>query len=82
MFLKKSSWSTELDTLFGGTRHMNFKNIVYSGFISFVYEDKEKIHKSVQYEVPMTDCIARIANQRKIPEWLPFKNYKSELLNI
>ena len=23
-----------------------------------------------------------MANQRKIPKWLPFKNYKSEALNI
>ena len=30
----------------------------------------------------MTAYIDRIANQRKIPKWLPFKNYKSESLNI
>ena len=24
----------------------------------------------------------RIANQRKVPKWLPFKNYKSKSLNI
>ena len=30
-----------------------FQKIGYSGFISFVYEDKEEIHKSMQYEVSM-----------------------------
>ena len=50
-----------------------FQKIGHSGFISFVYEGKEEIHKSMQYEVCMTDCKTRIANQRKIPKWLPFK---------
>ena len=59
-----------------------FQKIGYGGFISFMYEDKEEIHKSMQCEVSVTDCIARIAYQRKIPKWLPFKNYKSESLNI
>ena len=26
--------------------------------------------------------MGRITNQRKIPKWLPFQNYKSESLNI
>ena len=30
----------------------------------------------------MTVYMGRIANQRKVPKWLPFKNYKSESLNI
>ena len=30
----------------------------------------------------LTAYVGRIANQRKIPKWLPFKNYKSESLNI
>ena len=30
----------------------------------------------------VTAYVGRIANQRKIPKWLPFKNYKSESLNI
>ena len=30
----------------------------------------------------MTAYMGRIANQRKIPKWLPFKNYKAESLNI
>ena len=59
-----------------------FQKIGYSGFISFVYEDKNEIHKSIQYEVSMTDYIARIANQRKVPKWLLFKNGYSESLNI
>ena len=28
-----------------------FQKIGYSGFIPFVYEDKEEIHKSMQYEI-------------------------------
>ena len=36
----------------------------------------------MQYEVSMTVCMGRIANQRKVPKWLPFKNYKSKSLNI
>ena len=54
----------------------------YSGIIPFVYEGKEEIRKYVQYEVSMTVCMGRIANQRKLPKWLPFQNYKSESLNI
>ena len=30
------------------------------------------------HDVSMTAYMGRIANQRKIPKWLPFKNYKSE----
>ena len=50
--------------------------------IPFVYEGKEEIHKYVQHEVSMTVCMGRTTNQRKVPKWLPFKNYKSESLNI
>ena len=57
--------------------------IGYSGIIPFVHVGKEEIHKYIQYEVSMTVCIGRIANERKVPKWLPFKkNFKSELLNI
>ena len=61
---------------------INFIKKSYSGIIPFVYEGKEEIHKYMQYEVSMTVCMGRIANQRKVPTWLPFKNYKLELLNI
>ena len=54
----------------------------YSGIIPFMYKGKEEIHKYIQYEVSMTVCMGRIANQRKVPKWLLFKNYKSESLNI
>ena len=54
----------------------------YSGIIPFVYEGKEEIHKYVQYKVSMTVCMGRTTNQRKVSKWLPFKNYKSESLNI
>ena len=47
-----------------------------------MYEGKDEIHKYMQYEVSITVCMGRIANQRKIPKWLPFKNYMSESLNI
>ena len=49
-----------------------------SGIIPFMYEGKEEIPKHMQYEVSMTVCMSRIANQRKVPKWLPFKNYMSE----
>ena len=52
-----------------------FQKIGYSGIISFVYEGKDEIYKYIQYEVSMTVCVGRIANQRKIPKWLSFKNY-------
>ena len=61
---------------------INFIKKGYSGTIPFVYEGKEEIHKYMQYEVSMTVCVGRIANQIKVPKWLPFKNYKSESLNI
>ena len=59
-----------------------FQKISYSGIISFVYIDKEEILKYMWYEVSMTAYVGRIANQRKIPKCLPFKNYKSESLII
>ena len=54
----------------------------YSAIISFVCEGKEDIHKYMQYEVSTTVYVGKIANQRKIPKWLPFKKYRSESLNI
>ena len=39
-------------------------------------------NRYMQCEVSMTVCMSRIANQREVPKWLPFKNYKSELQNI
>ena len=59
-----------------------FQKISYSGIISVVYVGKEEILKYMQYEVYMAAKMGRIANQRKIPKWLRFKNYKSESLNI
>ena len=32
---------------------INFRRKGYSGFIPFVYEGKEEIHKYIQYEVSM-----------------------------
>ena len=45
-----------------------------------MYVGKERIHKYMQYEVSMPVYMGRIANQRKVPKWVPFKNYKSESL--
>ena len=61
---------------------INFRKKGYSGIIPFVYEGKREIHKYIPYEVSMTVSMCRTTNQRKIPKWLPFKNYKSESLNI
>ena len=61
---------------------INFIEKGYTGIIPFEYEGKEEIHKYKQHEVSMTVCMGRIANQIKVPKWLPFKNYKSESLNI
>ena len=36
----------------------------------------------MSYEVTMIVCMGRIANQRKVPKLLPFKNYKSDSINI
>ena len=36
----------------------------------------------MQCEVSMTRYMGRIANKRKVPKWLLFKNYMSESLNI
>ena len=59
-----------------------FQKIAYSDIIPFVDVGKEVIDKYMQYEVSMIVCIGRIVNQRKVPKWLPFKNYESESLNI
>ena len=56
--------------------------IGYSGITTFVYAGKKEIHKYMQYEVFMTVYMGWVANQRKVPKWLPFINYKSESLNI
>ena len=69
---------------------MNFKEMLIKisekklqwYLFSFVCEGKEEIHKYVQYEVSMTACVGRIANQSKVPKWLAFKSYKSKLPNI
>ena len=67
---------------------MDFKKMLklqkkgYSGIIPFVHVVEKEIHKYMQYEVSMTFCVGWIANHRKVPKWLPFKNYKSESLNI
>ena len=50
-----------------------FLKISYSGIIPFVYEGKEEILKHMRYEVSVTACMGRMANQRQIPKWLPFK---------
>ena len=47
---------------------LNFRKKGHRGIIPFVYQGKEKIHKYMQYEVPMTVCMGRIANQRKVPK--------------
>ena len=51
-----------------------FQNIEYSGIIPFVYIGKEVIHRYMQCEVSIIVYMARIANQRKVSKWLPFKN--------
>ena len=50
---------------------INFRKKGFSAIIPFVHKGKEEIHKYVQYEVSMTVCMGRIANQRKAPKWLP-----------
>ena len=59
-----------------------FQKKGYSAIIPFVYEGKDMIHKHMQYEVSMTVCMGRIANQGNIPKWLPFEIYILESLNI
>ena len=61
---------------------LRFQKIGYSGIIPSVYVGNEEIKKYMQYKVSMTVCMGRITNQRKVPKWLPFKNCKSEFLNI
>ena len=78
----KFKWLREVKSMDFKKMLINFRNKGYSDIIPFVYEGKKEIHQYMQYEVSMTDCMGRIANQRKIPKWLPFRNYKSESLNI
>ena len=42
---------------------------------------RNNVYIHTKYEVSMTIYMGMIANQRKIPKWLPFKNYKSEESN-
>ena len=53
-----------------------FQKTSNSGIICFVYAGKEEILKYMWYEFSMTVFLGSIANQRKIPKWLPFKNYE------
>ena len=62
---------------------MNFKKMLINNrkkvtVALFLFVGKEEMHKYMQYEVSMTVYVGRIAIQRKVPKWLPFKNYKSE----
>ena len=59
-----------------------FQKICYSGIIPFVYVGLEEICKYMQYEVSIILFVGRIANKRKVPKWLSFKNSNSESLNI
>ena len=61
---------------------INFRKKGYSSIIPFVYEGEEEMHKYMQCEVSMTVCMGRATNQSKVAKWLPFKNCKSESLNI
>ena len=54
----------------------------YSGIIPFVYIGKEEMHKYMQYKVSMIVYMGRLANQRKVSKWLPFKTFKSKSLNM
>ena len=54
----------------------------YSGIIPFVHIGKKEMHKYVQFEVSITVYVGRIANQTKVPKWLPLKNFTSESLII
>ena len=40
------------------------------------------VHNHNKYKVSVTIYVDRRANQRKLPKWLPLKNYKSDSLNI
>ena len=40
----------------------------------FVNVGKEEMHKYLEYEVSMTVYMGRIADQRKVPKLLPFKD--------
>ena len=41
-----------------------------------MYVGKEEILKYMLYEVSVTVCMGRIANQREVPKWFSFKNYQ------
>ena len=54
---------------------INFRKKVTVALFLLCMKVKE-IHKYMQYEVSLTVCMDRTTNQRKVPKWLPFKNYK------
>ena len=55
-----------------------FQEKGHSCIVPLAYIGKEDIHKYMQYEASMTVNMGRVANQRKVPKWLSFKNCKSE----
>ena len=62
---------------------INYRTKVAVALLLFCMKVKKRyMCKYMQYEVSMTICMGRTTNQRKVPKWLPFKNYKSESLNI
>ena len=58
-----------------------FQKISYSGIIPLV-EKVKKRYLSICDMKSMTVYIGSITNQREVTKWLPFKNYKSESLDI
>ena len=58
---------------------IKFRKKGYSGIIPYEYEGKDEIHKYMRCEISMSVCMGRTTYQRKVPKWLPFKNYKSEM---
>ena len=58
------------------------KNVTMALFLLCMTVKKRKRKKCMQYEVAVNVYMGRIENQRKVPNWLPFKNYMPEWLNI
>ena len=78
----QSTWCLREVSIWTKNNAHKVQKISYSGIMPFMYAGKEEILKNMWYEVSMTVYMGRIANQRKTPNWLPIKNYKSESLNI
>ena len=78
----KFKWLREVKSMDFKKMLINIRKKVTVALFLLCVKVKKRYTRKMPYEGSFTVCMGRIANQRKIPKWLPFKNYRPESLNI